>query len=617
MMAAVNMGISTMRRRPLRTLLTATTVVLLTFTILTFASFGSSWGIWQRYQCPLGTAPPQLLVRHPLWSPIDQNIHNMLQGFLTGRGQVVARYWVAPTAQQAKDAVTTGISLDRLIANGSVQRVTPMSAAIGLDPADLKDASGKVRHEQLANLFGTTARIDLLDGNGIFLTEAIATELKLTADDIGKAKVLFSGAEFVFAGTVSDRIAAFTQADGSDMLPVDYEASAGESVDTLAQQTTRGVTELPDIESAQFVTYNVDKVVVISPAMAKRLGGAIRSITIYPLGGKTEGLRSMGEDVAKTASLPVYVGDQDGVHRLIFTSLAKASGWRDLLVPVVLGGLIIFATMLGSVSDREREIYTFSSLGLAPPHVASLFFAEASMYAVLGGMGGYLLGQAVARLMGWFSAQFGWSVPPMNYSSTNAISTVLIVMCTVLVSTIYPAMKASRSANPGVQRTWQIPRPKGNLYDLIFPFTVSAYDITGVVSFLKEHFESYTDTSLGVFATTSCAMFRQKGNDMLGFRATVALAPFDLGVNQLFALLSQPSDIRGIDEVRILIYRLSGAQGDWQRSNRVFINDLRRQLLIWRSLPNETMEKYRLRTLEAWSQLPEEQVDPSSIGASS
>jgi len=40
MMAAVHMGISTMRRRPIRTLLTAVTVVLLTFTILTFASFG-------------------------------------------------------------------------------------------------------------------------------------------------------------------------------------------------------------------------------------------------------------------------------------------------------------------------------------------------------------------------------------------------------------------------------------------------------------------------------------------------------------------------------------------------------------------------------------------------
>jgi hypothetical protein len=614
MMAAVNMGISTMRRRPLRTLLTAATVVLLTFTILTFASFGSSWGIWQTYQCPLGTSPPQLLVRHPLWSPIDESICNMLRGFLGGRARVVPRYWVSPTAQQARDAASTGISLDRLIANGTAQRLSPISAAIGLDPADLKDEQGRTRHEQLADLFRAGSRMDLLDKDGIFLTEAVANELKLTPDDIGKGKVLFSGMEFVFAGLVEDRIATFTLLEGSDMLPVDYEASGGESVDTLAKQSSRAVTELPDIESAQFVTYNIDKVVILSSAMAKRLGGTIRSITIYPLGGKTEGIRDMGRDVAKTAYLPAYVGDQDGVHRLIFTSLAKASGWRDLLVPVVLGGLIIFATMLGSVSDREREIYTFSSLGLAPPHVASLFFAEASMYAVLGGMGGYLLGQAIARLMGWLSAQFGWSVPPMNYSSTNAITTVLIVMFTVLVSTAYPALKASRSANPGVQRTWQIPKPKGNLYDLVFPFTVSAYDITGVVSFLKEHFENYTDTSLGVFATTSCGMFRQKGNNMLGFRATVALAPFDLGVNQHFAMLSQPSDIQGIDEVRILIYRLSGAQGDWQRSNRVFVNDLRRQLLIWRSLPNETMDKYRQKTLEAWNELPEEQIDPQSIG---
>ena len=39
LLAAVQMGISTMRRRPLRTTLTAVTVVLLTFTILCFASF--------------------------------------------------------------------------------------------------------------------------------------------------------------------------------------------------------------------------------------------------------------------------------------------------------------------------------------------------------------------------------------------------------------------------------------------------------------------------------------------------------------------------------------------------------------------------------------------------
>jgi len=586
MLAAIHMGISTMRRRPLRTLLTAVTVVLLTFTVLTFASFGSSWDIWSTYQ---GTTSgrPRILVRHALWSPVGESRFDLLRGFLAEEAVVVPRYWASPTAQQAQDAV--------------------------------KEQMQESLREVLAGHGQAEARIDLLidkpggPGQGIFLTQAVADELKLTAEDVGKTKVYLAGIELTYAGIVRDALATYTLLEGSSALPVDYEASAGESAEKLTS-AMNALAQRADVESAQFVPYNVDRVVVLSPEMAKLLGGTIRSITIYPR--DVEAIRETARTVAKVVQLPVYVGDAKGVSRMIFTTVARASGWRDLLVPVVLGGLIIFATMLGSVSDREREIYTFSSLGLAPAHVASLFFAEASMYAVVGGMGGYLLGQMSARLLGWLSAEFGWSVPTMNYSSTNAIVTILIVMATAMVSTIYPAMKASRSANPGIQRTWRIPKPVGDLYDLVFPFTVSTYDITGVVSFLKEHFDNFSDTSLGVFATTKCHIFRQKHNDMLGFRATVALAPFDLGVNQEFALLSQPSEIQGIDEVRIFIRRLSGADGDWQRSNRVFINDLRKQLLIWRSLPQETMDRYRQQTLEQWDSLPVEQIAPESFGDS-
>ena len=135
-----------------------------------------------------------------------------------------------------------------------------------------------------------------------------------------------------------------------------------------------------------------------------------------------------------------------------------------------------------------------------------------------------------------------------------------------------------------------------------------------MVSFLKEHFDNYADTSLGVFMCVEDRVFRQKENDMLGFRATVALAPFDLGVTQNFAMLSQPSDIEGINEVRILIHRFSGAHGDWQRSNRVFVHELRKQLLIWRSLPEEVMDRYREKTLATRDSLPVEQVTPESIG---
>jgi len=619
MSAAVNMGISTMRRRPVRTLLTAITVVLLTFTILTFASFGSTWGLRESYEGPMTGAPYRSLIRHQLWSPVGEGVHSTLRGFFQGAADVVPRYWVAPTAQQAKDIQENKRdAMDMLVASSNLEHISPIAAAIGLDIRDVQQqphfADLFLEPDPVAGKPRDLAQFDLLE-DGIILTQAVRDELHLSDDDVGKAKVVLAGHELVFAGVVSDRLGSFTLLDGSMVLPVDYQASAGSSVDTFAEEsTTESLSEMPDVESAQFVYFNVDQVVIVSPKTAKLLRGQVRAVTIYP--HDEEEIDKISRQAAKIAELPIYMGSRAGVTRMIFTSLTEASGARDLLVPVLLGGMIIFATMLGSVSDREREIYTFSSLGLAPAHVASLFFAEASIYAVVGGMGGYLLGQIVARVLGYLAA-LGWmSVPSMNYSSTNAIVTVLIVMGTVLISTIYPAMKASRSANPGIQRSWKIPSPEGNLYDLIFPFTVSAYDIIGVVSFLKEHFDNYSDTSLGVFTSMDCAIFRQKTNDMLGFRASVALAPFDLGVTQDFALLSQASEIEGIDEVRILIYRRSGAHGDWQRSNRVFINELRKQLLIWRSLPQDIMDKYRQNTLDTWDNLPVEQIDGESIGGS-
>ena len=606
MLAAVNMGISTMRRRPVRTFLTATTVVLLTFTILTFASFGTTWGVGETYESPLPGGPNRLLVRHPLWNPLGEGGVDTVRGHLAGEATVVPRYWLSPTAAEVQAAVKEQKELGEIALRGDLGgEIVPLAGAIGISPEDLKQ-------QKLARFLD--GRVDLLAADGIFLTEAVRDWLKLEAKDVGKTRIIFAGHLFTYAGVVQYAFHSETMLDGSSWLPVDYRSSGmGEQQQTTASDASAELSESAEVVSHQFVEYTPDDVVLISQRRARDMGAQVRALCIYPKDpSKTA---EIGRRVATVVGLPVYAGRNGGVFRLRFAALTEASGWRDLLIPVLLGGMIVFATMLGSVSDREREIYTFSSLGLAPPHIASLFFAEASVYAIVGGMGGYLLGQVIARALGWLSSLGYLSVPTMNYSSTNAIVTIVIVMGTVMISTIYPALKASRSANPGIQRAWQIPAPEGNIYDLTFPFTVSAYDIVGVVSFLKEHFDNYSDTSLGVFATTDSAMFRQQDNDMLGIQATMALAPFDLGVNQQFAMLSRPSEIEGIDEVRILIHRASGARGDWQRSNRVFINDLRRQLLIWRSLPDDVMDKYRQQTLELWDSLPVQQVTPENIGA--
>jgi hypothetical protein len=590
------MGISTMRRRPIRTLLTAVTVVLLTFTILTFASFTSSYGTRRTEIGPLN-GPERILVRHPFWSRLPDSEVATLAGFLQDQATVVPRYWVSQTAGEMNDLKTAQQKFEYLLATSDGAQVQAISAMVGLDMRDLEHMPG------LKEMF--VGDLASLASDGIFLTAPVADHLGLKTGDT----VFLAGEKCRLGGIIDLRkLTNYRLVEGSSVLPVNYEASSTASV----QQESKSMDELPEVESSQFITFTSDKVAFIPAGLSRKLGGRVASANIYP--GAGADLEKIGRQVATVTHLPTYVGAKGGTIRLFFTSLTEASGWKDLVIPVILGGLIIFATMLGSVSDREKEIYAFSALGLAPPHVASLFFAEAGVYAVVGGMGGYLLGQVVARGLSWVSETFGiLSVPPMNYSSTNAIVTVMVVMATVLISTIYPAIKASHSANPGIQRAWRIGKPEGDLYDIVFPFTVSTYDITGVVSFLKEHFENYSDTSLGCFATSHVHIFRQ-ADELLGMQAEVALAPFDLGVSQKFALLAKPSEIPGIDEIRILLLRLAGTGGDWQRANRVFISELRKQLLIWRSLTPEVMERYRLKTLGMWKELPVETVTPATLG---
>lgn len=594
MMAAVQMGISTMRRRPIRTILTAATVTLLTFTILTFASFGSSWGNRKTYKGTM-SPPPRVLVRYPFWTPIQHGVQKSLEGYLTGQADVVPMYWTAPLSSDVRESITNGESPDLLITTADVNNVARVSAVLSFYPEDLK------YQETIAEKgFVKGARLDLLAKDGIFLTQTVAEQLGLKAEDIGKTRVLFKGRSLLYGGMVADEMSSLKLLDGSSILPVDYAAStSGE--DIAVYQTAESQSTM-ESDTMQFISYSLDSVVVTGGNLAHELGGEIRALNIYPKDNAD--LDKIAEDVSYISGIPTYLGSKGGVYRLFYSTLVEASGFRDLVIPIVLGGLIIFATMLGSVADREREIYTFSSLGLGPAHVAGLFFAEASVYAVVGGMGGYLLGQVVAKATGVMAA-YGWvSVPSMNFSSTNAIVTIFIVMCTVLLSTIYPAMKASRSANPGIQRQWKIGDPKGDVYDIKFPFTVSSYDLTGIVSFLEEHFNNYRDAAVGVFTTIHCEVIREAGNDMLGIRTHVALAPFDLGIEQTLVMLSQPSDVEGIDEVRVIMRRESGAYNDWRRANRVFINDLRKQFLIWRSLDTEVTEKYREMTLARWNDIP-------------
>jgi len=575
-MAAMSMGISTMRRRPLRTALTAITICLLTFTILCFASFDTQRGIIRFFSSP-SPGYTGVLMHNANWATYNPEFVEILKGRWDKQATITVRYWLCPEFLTDPDFVA---------GHDDGSNPVTIKGMLGIAPEELKYRT------DFMDLLGISDP-DLINTH-VFMTEAVAELLKVKPGD----KVIVKGQRLIVGPLVNaSAFGAMRDMDSSSIIPVDYAQMQGTQAAAATEQSAEDLLT----EQGTWANLPTDSVVITSAKNTLKAGGKPTVVTFYTKDAQQSSL--IAEDLARMLDKrPVLATRADGVYRHIQGTVVAASGVGDLLFPILLGGLVIFGTMLGSVADREKEIYTFSALGLAPPHVASLFFAEALVYSVIGGMGGYLIAQGTMKVLSVLASYGLLQVPEMNYSSTNAIVTILIVMATVLISAIFPAIKASRSANPGLLRTWRPPAPKDDVYDIVFPFTVSEYDLTGVVSFLKEHFNNFSDTGLGAFMAKNAKLIKYDDGS-LGLSAHLALAPFDLGVTQQFELRSAPSEIKGIDEVKIQLVRKSGQPKDWVRLNKALFNDLRTQFLLWRSIPRETMEMYRQETLVAMKKM--------------
>lgn len=232
-----------------------------------------------------------------------------------------------------------------------------------------------------------------------------------------------------------------------------------------------------------------------------------------------------------------------------------------------------------------------------------LFFVESGIYAVIGGFGGYLLSQVITRVLEAMAEYGLFRAPELNYSSSTAINTILLVMITVIVSTIYPATQAAKKATADTTSSWRVPAPQGNICAFDFPFTISLYDISGVICFLREHFSAFADRTIGDFAVDEIEIFVEKEHGMLGIRAHVWLQPFDEGISQVFELTARPSEIPEVCEIHVKSERMSGPPGSWRRSNTMFMKDLRRQFLLWRTLDEELMDHYLAKAEEAEEKL--------------
>ena len=211
------------------------------------------------------------------------------------------------------------------------------------------------------------------------------------------------------------------------------------------------------------------------------------------------------------------------------------------------------------------------------------------------------MGQAVGKLVVTYNLLPGIY---LNYSSVSTVASTLIVMLVVLLSTIYPARKASQIAVPAIERKWRLPEPVGDEMRMRLPFMLTGGDALACNAFLKEFFDAYVDFTGGEFYTDRVDLLRldtDKGPGLM-LKLRVWLAPYDLGVSQDFELLTRPTGEGEIYELELVLRRLSGDLSSWRKTNWIFVNLLRKQFLIWRTIPYAEKRRYEAeakRVLEA------------------
>lgn len=584
LLAAIIIGVSSMRNRPVKTFLTILTVILLTFTIISFASFESTDSVSANYMGD-GSGEPRIesfLPQHvDLLMPICQATKDLYEE----NYHVFYRSasYNSPFYNCSTYPVQTNVLYNP---NATGEEKTKMlEAVVGFELAE------RTQSARLAKLMPEPAPGVITEENkdypGIYLSTVTAEQMDLKVGDC-----LYLRNEIVcLHGTfIPSELEGFAYLDGGLTVPPNFKKTA-----EAEEKGQFVIFNNAYVDASNFIWSDPNLSVLTDYKTANKINGFVNAVILYPREGKNPDIKKDATDIAEVTFGIVYSNTSEGVNRHFKAPKLSVSGLSDLIVPLLLGALIILSSLLGSIADREREIFTFSALGLSPKDVSMLFFAESGVYAVIGGLGGYLLSQVTNAVLTYCAKRGMLEAPQMNFSSMTTVYTILIVMGIVLLSTIYPAIKAGRAASPDVARKWKMPPPEGDNLSFQFPFTVSRVDFGGILVFISEHFGNHTDSSLGSFAASNIQITHGKTEYTEGYILSVdlTLAPFDLGVAEELKMYSAPSDIEGVDVVTVSIIRKDGSKGAWLRGNRRFVDEVRNQFLLWRSLPVETVMHYR------------------------
>ncbi|MGV8074736.1 MAG: FtsX-like permease family protein [Syntrophobacteraceae bacterium] len=575
--AGFAIGASNLNRRKLRTGLTCITLIILTFTVMSFTNVKS---LHEPSHTRIAETASYsgILLRNQFWQPLNQLTLVDMRTRFDSAASIWPRGWIDPVNASER-------SITRIYAENIY---TAAEGALGL---------GENPPEVFRSVIKYGRWFDSGEESSVLLPLAMAKQLKLDPEkDLGAEVHIFGSAFKVIGFFDAAMLESLKDLDQNPIMPAYLELSQSRELsDVEIEAIQSGEVVLPSSERFRYAS--ADRTFIMPFSKCLSFGGTLKAIALLPSSG--ERALAIADRLSTWLAFPLFVGDEGAWHHNAGTTL-RYQGATNLPIPILIVVLITLNTMIGHVHERRREIGTYTSVGLAPTHVGFLFIVEALSLAVISTVIGYILAQLSAKYLG-STAPF--SQLTFNYSSLASIACMFLVFSVVFLASLYPARMAAQIAMPDVNSSWSLPSPEGDVLFVNLPFLLKYDEEKGVMGYLNDFYSSYQDTSHGSFIADETTLdiglpvmspLKAPPPACLLIRTNVWLAPFDFGIKQRMQIQCCPSEENpGYLELAVQMVRISGEKSAWERANRNFIKTLRKQMLLWRLLDEDAKAHYR------------------------
>ncbi|UCH24240.1 MAG: M28 family peptidase [Deltaproteobacteria bacterium] len=587
--AAFLLGVSNLKRRRLRTALTCTTLIILTFTIMSFTSVKS-----MRHHARIfyqTESPYQgFLLKNVNWRDLPPEALGVIANAFTGKGMAVPRVWLEDEDKTRAPRIPVGFKDRIFVAQGLVGLSYNEGMVSGLD--EILIGGQWFSENQL---------------QAVLLSERMAENLGIDPHRPEGSVVHLWGIPFRVDGIFSSKkLQARTDLDGEPLTPVIFPREVTTEMTEVEAEALESGEDVKEFQS-RYQHIPVDLTLIIPHRTLLALGGHLKAVAIRPRADVS--MQTSAKDLVDRFGLTLFSGESEGTYLYNASDTMSYSGVPNILIPLIISIFIVLNTMISSVYERKREIGIYTSVGLAPSHVSFLFVAEAMAFAVLSVVLGYLLAQTAAKL---FAESSMWAGITVNYSSLAGVAAMILVIIVVLISVIYPSKVAGEIAIPDVNRSWTLPEAKGNILEITLPFLMKYKEHRSVGGYLLDYFQGHQDVTHGQFSTgkidfgfvcqafslgsvtdSDCPEEECEMPACLELNISVWLAPFDFGIMQKVNLQFSPAEGEsGFLQIDVRLIRESGEANAWRRINKSFLHEIRKQLLMWRSFDDPSKNHY-------------------------